>query len=120
MSKKYTSQELKCILKDIMSCGYSYLSGVRADIMEINLTDEEINAPEKNERYEQVARLLGAYAAINDIIHHGHSISLQLFSEKQGQPFIKQCIEEYNATEKHKSDNKKVEPVTLDLKDVKA
>jgi hypothetical protein len=102
VSKKYTAYELKCILKEVLERGYTYIEELRSKLVELKLSDTELKESPKGARLLEAERLMMLIASINDIIHPAHSLSLQLFPNDT-HLFIEQCIKQYNELKKLES-----------------
>ena len=94
MSKRYTAIQLKDIVREMLNLGFASIDSLSKELIKINLTKEEAEANDPtSERLQQAKMIISMMTVVNDVIHPGHSISLQLFP-KENHNFIGQVIKQ--------------------------
>lgn len=97
MSKRYTVIQLKDILRDILNLGFTGLDVLSRELEKINITEEEAKTNDPtSERLHKARMIVNMMTIVNDVIHPGHAISLQLFP-KENHNFIGQVIKQQAA-----------------------
>jgi hypothetical protein len=95
MSKRYTNAELKEIIENILSIGFSSLSSFAEELDKLSLTREDFLSPgDKIADVNKAKLLVNTITLVSDVIHPAYNIALSLFPEEDNKEFVKQCIEQ--------------------------
>lgn len=97
----YTETEVVDILKAILASGFGAISFFSKELEAMKVTEEELKANEDQDRVARANLLINYMTVINNIIHRGHKISLELFSE-ENKPFIEYLMNRQKAAHDNK------------------
>lgn len=97
----YTEAQVVEILKAVLASGFGAISFFSKELEAMKVTEEELKANEDQERVAKANLLINYMTVINNIIHRGHKISLELFGEEN-----KAFIEYLMSRQKAAHDNK--------------
>lgn len=89
MHKKYSANELRIILSDMLCLAFEHMEVLAKELKKLDIT--ESNQQDKSKEELDRAQLLShVLTLINDIIHPAHETALEMFPQAKG--FIEYCM----------------------------
>ena len=89
MHKKYSSNELRVMLSDILCLAFEHMEVLAKELKKLELTESNVKDKTKEE-LDRAQLLSHVLTLINDIIHPAHDTALEMFPDAKG--FIEYCI----------------------------